>query len=211
MSFIYQKPRAADFILSEANGYQSRENIIVNAGAGVVAAGTLMAKITAANAGVATAKGGNTGNGTIGSITVSNEAITGAYTVSITEAATNGGEFMVTDPNGAVIGAGTVGVAFAAAGLGFTLSDGSTDFVVGDGWTIAVNAGLGEWVPYDDDGANDGRRAVTGILYAPVDATEHDVAAVAIVRSAEVAGELLVGLDAAGQADLLGLGILVRE
>src|SRR5690606_9066536 len=108
------------------------------------------------------------------------------------------------------VSAGKVGQAFSAGGLSFTLADGSTDFAKDDAFTIAVNAGLGEWVPYDDDGANDGRRAASGILYGTVDATEEDALGVAIVRDAEVEEALLIGLDDAGRADLQALGIIFR-
>lgn len=209
MTILQSTSRTAAFLLSEGNGEISREVVVINATAGKLAAGTLLAKITAANAGVVTA-GTNTGNGTFGAVTVGNTAITGAYKVAITAAVAGAGDFSVTDPLGDVIGNGSVATAFSAGGIGFTIADGSTDFAVGDSWTIAVNAGIGEWVPYDDDGANDGRRAATGILYEPVDATETDVEATAIVRSAEVAGALVVGLDDAGAADLLALGIVVR-
>lgn len=211
MPFIHQAARAADFILSEANGQRSRENIVIAAGSGVVHAGTLIAKITAANAATATAASGNTGNGTVGTITVTSDAVSGAYGVEITEAAENGGTFVVTGPAGAELGTGQVGTPFTGGGLTFTISDGSTDFAEGDAWTIAVQANLGEWVPYDEDGANDGRRAASGVLYAGVDASEADVQAVAIVRDAEVATTLLIGLDEAGRADLLALGVLARD
>jgi len=211
MPFVHQQPRAADFILSEANGQRSRENIIVSAGSGIVAAGTVIARITAANAATVTATSGNTGNGTLGSVTVSSQAVNGNYTVAITEALANGGKFTVTDANGDDVGAGQVGTAFTGGGLTFTLSDGSTDFAEGDSWTLAVKAALGEWVPYDDDGTDDGRRAATGVLYAAVDATNADVQAVGIVRDAEVAAALLIGLDAAGRADLDAIGVCARD
>ncbi|TBW02728.1 head decoration protein [Azotobacter chroococcum] len=210
MSVKTETRRAGDFILSEANGTRSREEITINAAAGKLSAGTLLARITAANAASATAGGGNTGNGTMGTITVGNEAITGTYTLTITEAAANAGDFSVTDPNGAVIGTGTVGVAFSAGGLAFTLADGTNDFAEGDTFSIAVNAGIGEWVAYDDDGTNDGRRAATGILYGSVDATSADARAVAIVRDVEVIESLLIGLDDNGKTDLLALGIIAR-
>lgn len=211
MPFTHQAARAADFILSEANGQRSRENIIIAAGSGVVQAGTLIAEITAANAATSTAAAGNTGNGTVGTITVSSEAVTGTYVVEITEATEDGGAFVVTSPVGAEVGTGEVGTVFSGGGLSFTISDGATDFAEGDAWTLEVQANLGEWTPYDEDGANDGRRAAAGILYAAVDATEVDVQAVAIVRDAEVATALLIGLDAAGRTDLQALGILPRD
>ena len=71
-------------------------------------------------------------------------------------------------------------------------------------------ANLGEYVPYDDDGTDDGRRAASGILFASVDATLNDVRAVAVVRDAEVIERLLTGLDTNGRADLLAKGIIIR-
>ena len=200
-----------EYLVSEANGSRSREQIVVNAGAGKLVAGTVMAKRSSANsAGSASAGGGNTGNGTFGTVTATNDAITGTYVITITEAATNGGTFEVVDPNSNVVGEGSVGVGFSAGGISFTLADGSTDFAVDDTWTVAVVAGQGEWVAYDDDGTDDGRRIAAGVLYAGVDATEADANAVVHVRDCEVIEAALVGLDANGKADLLALGIICR-
>ncbi|SDJ61037.1 head decoration protein [Pseudomonas indica] len=201
---------SGEFLLSEANGTRSREEVTITAGAGKLAAGTLIAKITAANAAVATAAAGNVGNGTMGSITVDSLAVTGEYTLVITAASADGGTFTLTDPLGSEVGMGTVGVAFTGGGLAFTLADGATGFAVDDAFTIDVVAALGEWVAYDDDGTDDGRRAASGILYAPVDATLNDIRTVAVVRDAEVIERLLTGLDDAGRADLLALGIVIR-
>ena len=210
MTIKIEGVHAGEFLLSEANGTRSREEVVISAGNGKVAAGTLIAKITAANAAVPTAKAGNVGNGVLGAITVGSPAITGTYVLAMTAASANGGAFSLVDPTGREVGAGTVGVAFTGGGLTFTLADGAVDFAVNDGFTIAVNANLGEWAPYDDDGANDGRRAASGILFAPIDATLNDVRAVAVVRDAEVIEGLLTGLDVAGEADLTALGIVIR-
>lgn len=210
MSIKTEGVHAGEFLLSEANGARSRENIVIVTGAGKLAAGTLLAMITAANAMVPTAAGGNTGNGTIGSIAIASDAVSGTYLLTITEAAANGGTFEVTSSSGAVIGTGEVGVAFEAAGIGFTLADGSTDFAEGDAFTLAVTANLGEYVAYDDDGTDDGRRTASAILYGPVDATDVDAMAVGVVRDAEVTERLLTGLDANGRADLSALGIVIR-
>lgn len=210
MSIKTEGVHAGEFLLSEANGARSRENIVIVTGAGKLAAGTLLAMITAANAMVPTAAGGNTGNGTIGSIAIASDAVSGTYLLTITEAAANGGTFEVTSSSGAVIGTGEAGVAFEAAGIGFTLADGSTDFAEGDAFTLAVTANLGEYVAYDDDGTDDGRRTASAILYGPVDATDGDAMAVGVVRDAEVTERLLTGLDANGRADLSALGIVIR-
>lgn len=203
---------AGEFLRSEASGTRSRENIVVAAGSGKLPAGQVLAKITAANALTATAKSGNTGDGTVGSTSVSSSAVSGIYTLTITKAETNGGEFEVAGPNGEVLGTGEVGTAFSAAGITFTLAAGSTDFVVGDGFTLTVKANLGEYFPYDDDGTpDDGRRTASAVLYAPVDATDQDIVAAAVVRDAEVIRSLLTGLDANGEADLASVGIIVRD
>lgn len=211
MSIKTEGVHAGEFLLSEANGERSRENITITSGSGILPAGTVLAKITADNALTATAKPGNTGNGTVGSASVSSSAVlAGTYVLEITEAAANGGEFEVTDPRGNLLGNGTVGVAFSAGGIGFTLADGSTDFVEGDAFNLVVKAGLGEYTAYDDDGTDDGRCVASAILYGAVDATATDVIATAIVRDAEVTERLLTGLDANGKADLQALGIIIR-
>lgn len=200
-----------EFLLSEANGSRSREEVVIAAGSGILKAGTLIALITAANALTPVADAGNTGNGTIGSVTVTSAAISGAYLLTISEAAENGGKFELADPTGAQVGEGTVGQAFTGGGLTFTLSDGATDFAEGDSFTLTVLANLGEYTPYDDDGTDDGRRVAGGILFASVDATTNDVRAVGVMRDAEVIESLLTGLDANGRADLLATGIVIRN
>lgn len=93
----------------------------------------------------AAALGTNTGNGAMGSITVSAGAMPGVYTLTIVEPGTNVGTFVVEDPLGNQVGDGVVASAFSAGGLAFTLADGSTDFVAGDSFaiTVAGNAFLG--------------------------------------------------------------------
>lgn len=76
--------------------------------------------------------GGNTGNGTMGTVTVTSAAA-GSYTVSFT----SGSAYSVTGPGGAV-GTGSTGSAFNTGGLGFTITAGATPFVAGDGFVITV-------------------------------------------------------------------------
>lgn len=102
------------------------------------AMGTVLGKTLTSGSATSAAASGNTGNGTMGSITVSGNAMVGQYTLRITKAATNAGEFSVRDPLGNLVGIGNVAVAFSAGGLAFTLADGSTDFAVGDIFYIAV-------------------------------------------------------------------------
>ena len=104
--------------------------------------GCLLAQTLTATA---AALGTNTGNGAMGSITVSAGAMPGVYTLTIVEPGTTVGTFVVEDPLGNQVGDGVVASAFSAGGLAFTLADGSTDFVAGDSFaiTVAGNAFLG--------------------------------------------------------------------
>lgn len=169
-----------------------------------------------ASAAVAAAYSGNTGNGAMGAITVSDGAKPGVYKLTITEPGTNVGNFVVEDPDGIVIGQGDVAAAFSAGGLAFTLADGSTDFAAGDGFTITVAAGDGQYAQYDNT-ATDGTGVAAGVLYAAALDSTATQKAVIIARDAEVAGVHLTwdaANDAAaitaGKADLAALGIIVR-
>ena len=97
----------------------------------------------------ATPAGGNTGDGTVTSLTADLSADTsGNYTLSVlttTLAAASSqdpgrpAEFRLTFPGGAIIGEGEVGTAFTGGGLAFALKeDGLTNFIIGDSFTIAV-------------------------------------------------------------------------
>jgi hypothetical protein len=67
----------------------------------------------------------------------------------------------------------------------------------------------GKYVAYNN-GASDGTQTAAGVLYQHVADSAADQKAVIIARDAEVNGDELTGSDAAGVADLLALGIIVR-
>lgn len=170
--------------------------------------------VTATSASVAA--GSNTGNGVMGAITVSNDAKPGDHILKITKAGTNVGDFQVVDPDGYMVGNGTVAVAFAGGGLAFTLADGSTDFAVGDTFTITVAAGSGNYAMHDAAGI-DGRNSAVAILFDAVDATLASVDGVGITRAAEVNADEITwktgisdGNKTAGIASLAALNIIVR-
>lgn len=81
-----------------------------------------------------------TGNGTMGSISVGTSPTTQTVTVQCIAAQTNAGLFKVTGALTGIIGVATVGVAFSSSQVNFTISDGSTDFIVGDVFTITLTA-----------------------------------------------------------------------
>ena len=205
----------AEFLLSEENGYRSRDNITLKTPENLKAGAVLGREITAATEASAAAAG-NTGDGAMGAVTASAGAKEGTYVLTIIEPAANAGTFTVEDPDGIEIGNGTVAVAFSAGGIAFTLADGATDFVAGDRFTITVTAASFKYQAHDP-AATDGTQDAVGILLSDIDASAADKAAAAITRDAEVkSGELIwkTGISAAdkelGIAALAEAGILVR-
>lgn len=164
--------------------------------------------ITAAGA-VSTAFASSTGNGTMGAVTLSAGAKAGTYKLVIVEPGANVGTFTVEDPDGKFVGRGVVAAAFSAGGLAFTLADGSTDFVAGDGFDIVVGGNSGNYAAYASGNA-DGTQAAVAILYdnVPDSTTEQKVCVIS--RLAEVKGSALTGYDASATAGLAAVNIIVR-
>jgi len=135
-----------------------------------------------------------TGNGTVSGLTLGPDAKPGNYRLEITAAITNGGEFKLTGPDGAiveqgfiVVGAGGTFVGANKRALNFTVTEGATDFALGDAFNITVfNERNGGKVVAWDPTAVDGRDDAAGVLYAAVDAALADTAGVIITRDAVV-------------------------
>lgn len=137
-------------VVLESHPLGFEQGLIVFAGADTYVEGTLMSRKLVADAIVAAADVGNTGDGTCTAVSV----LAGidipdadAWNLECTAAVTNGGVFKLEDPAGNVIetgitmtvGAGAVSV-FEIAGMTFTLTDGATDFIVGDKFSLTVAA-----------------------------------------------------------------------
>ena len=195
-------PRIKAVIISEASNQRSRENITVTQTGTALASGTLLTKVDA-GAGTFAMDAGATGDPTAGTIVIGAAAIPGVYVIEFTAAT----KFTVEDPNGKTIGTGTLGTAFNKAGVGVTLTAGTTPAVAGDTATITVAAGSGKYIAYTANGAAGPADAV---LYNWLPAKTGDAKAVGFVRDAELNRHELTGLDAAGQADLLRHGLVVR-
>lgn len=205
---------AGEFIVSEAPGSRSRDEVTILSGQ-VVGAGDVVGKVFAGTA-AAAAFSGNTGNGVMGAITVSGRAKAGVYKLSIIEPGTNIGTFEVSDPEGVLVGIGAVASAFSAGGLAFTLADGSTDFLAGDGFNITVTPTSEKYGLIDPEATN-GLEVAAGIAFDAVDATSGDLKGVIISRDAEV-NENEIGMSDADATEkavikrqLAALGIIVRS
>lgn len=214
MASFTEGRHTGEHIVSEANGARSREQGTL--AAGDLAAGTVLGKITKDGTTTVTADAGNTGDGTVGAVTVGADALVGDYVLTIIAGATDAGEFEVEDPNGVSVGTGTVAVEFDAGGLTFTLADGATDFAVGDRIVIGVDAGSGSYAALDLT-ATDGTDQAAAILYGGVDATAGAQPCTVHVRDCEVEAAALTWPDAAteqqitdGTAELNALGVIAR-
>lgn len=141
--------------------------------------GAVIGSVSLGTATDAVKSGGNTGNGTLtlGTPAVLANAQTGVYAVRCIAAAVDGGTFRVTDPQGNVLGDVDVGVAFANQ-VSFTIADGASDFVVGDGFDITVAPGSGKY-KLSATAATDGSNVPDLVLAHDVDATAEDKEAMA--------------------------------
>lgn len=161
-----------------------------------------------------------TGNGTISAITLGPLAQPGNYKIVATATDTNAGTFEVIAPDGRVVGlaatvsGGSGGTATIASDhLNATITDGSTDFAVGDYFNVAVfnQLGGGKVTAFNPAGV-DGSQDPAGILYGAVDASTADASGVLVVRAAEVAEDLLAwGAAVSVGQQAAALGRLARE
>ncbi|WP_419692236.1 head decoration protein [Burkholderia gladioli] len=157
---------------------------------------TLTTTATPGNPSIASAAGTNTGNGTIGTLSVAGYAAkAGVYTVEFDDAT----HFVVADPAGAEVGHGTTGVAFKAGGLSFTITAGGTAFNPGDSFSITVAAGSSKYKPFDPANV-DGSQIPSGILFATKDVTSVDKSCAVVVRLCEVNASELVWPTGMSQA-----------
>ena len=114
----------------------------------------------------AAAKAGNTGNGTIGALSVAGAPDTGIYTAT----ATSPTVFAVVDPEGNALGNATAGTPFTSGEINFTITAGGTAFAVGDGFNITVSDAVGTYI-LSVKTASDGSQTPVAILADDADAT----------------------------------------
>jgi len=94
-----------------------------------------------ATAGAASAGGGNVGNGTVSDIEAySGATLTETITMQCVAEEADGGQFYVSGSQSGALGMAEVGTPFVSDVISFTINDGSTDFDVGDSFTIATVA-----------------------------------------------------------------------
>jgi hypothetical protein len=162
-----------EHVLSEANGYRSREHIFILPQLIVLQPGTILGMVAEGNQAVAgVAQAGNVGNGVFAAPPTADAGVpAGRYQVLLEGVAANGGLFGVYDPDGVRLGDVAVGAAYNGP-INFTLNDGATDFAIGDGFDVTVSYAGGNTGLYGplDPAANNGLENFAAVLFgrAPI-------------------------------------------
>lgn len=190
------------------------EKAVVVSGAGSLVGGTVLGAATRAKGTIVA--GTNTGDGTIASFEMLNTAIIGAYKATCITAPTTSGannaKFSVITPSGVRLADATQAVAYSNH-LAFTITNRtSTDFAVGDSFTINVVAGSGKLKKIVST-AVDGSDIPYGVLCDAVDATSADkVASVYLTGEFNEAALVFGGSDTAAthKTGLRRIGIFLK-
>jgi hypothetical protein len=182
-------------------GYLPVETRKFTLATGTLALGAIVGLVLSATP-VGAAVAGNTGNGTIGTLSLGTNARAGVYRAVCIEPAANGGTFAIEDPDGVIIGRVNVGTP-ATGPVVFTIADGATDFVAGDSFTITV-AATGA-VLRCAAAATDGSSRPHGIVAMAADATAAATEVLVYERGEFDENQLSIGagLTVAGTRDVL--------
>lgn len=194
MTKVTMSPRAGGFILSEADGYRSRAQIIIAASQALLA-GAVLAAIPNGDPVVTPGTPVGPGNGTIGAWTADAGVPAGEWSIEILGSGATAA-FRVLRPDGSVDGVGAVGSAYNG-GINGTLADGGTDWGTGTRipFVVAYDEEGETYVKHDPEGT-DGSQIAKAILFDAVTTGAGETAkAAAIVRSAEVVADDLVWGD----------------
>jgi len=192
-----------DLLKWEMENNHSREHVTVLAGQDLVM-GSVIGKIKIGSVPTTGTAGTNTGNGTCVSVTGGAKTKVGVYNLRCVGVAANGGIFSVRDPDGESLPDAVMG-AYTNPAINFTLTDGATDFALGDSFTITVPAGSGKVRELNLTGI-DGSEDAYGILTAGADTTDTTRKQVAYTSGgvAELlAGETLTGAISGATAQVV--------
>lgn len=164
-----------DQLIADARNLVSQPIVL---GAGTLKRGTVLGQ-QSTNPISASATAGNTGNGTIGSLSVGASPLVGTYKATATSATV----FAVTDPEGNALGNATAGTAFTSSEINFTITAGGTAFAAGDSFSILVADAVGTYIECVKT-ASDGSQTPVAIL-----ADDADASAGPVTTGGYVAGE----------------------
>lgn len=215
MTKLHDSPGAGHFILSEANGYRSRQRITVGASQ-TLKAGSVLAAIGLGAVAAAAGAPVGPGNGAVGAWTADAGVPAGRWLIRLLATGATAA-FEVRRPDGSIDGQGAVGSAYNG-GINGTLADGSTDWGVGAEIPVDVSYEDGEVFVAHNPAGTDGSQYPRGVLFDDVTTGVGETAeAVGLVRHCEVAEHALVwGAHSAPQkvaalTALEALGVLARH
>lgn len=214
MTTFIEGRHAGAFLLSEANGNRSRENLTI-AVSQTVEPGTLLRKsaVVADVVAAPSAAGGNTGNATIAmdATAVTNKVKDGRYKGIAVTATTVRWE----GPDGKEIGTSTHGQLFAKGGVRLTITAGGTPNAAGDEFYVDVAADAQDYQHVAWAAADGMPDAIA--LYGAVTPADKTTRISGIVRDATVNGKEIAwpeGVSAGDKANacqaLADLGVIVR-
>jgi hypothetical protein len=151
-----------DQLIADARNLVSQPIILA---AGTLKRGTVLGQQTAQPI-TAAVTAGNTGNGTIGTLSVGSAPKTGNYALTATDAT----HFAVVDPEGVSLGTAVAGTPFTGTEINFTITAGGTAFVAGDSFTVTVADAVGTYIESVKT-AGDGSQNPVAILADDADAS----------------------------------------
>ena len=159
--------------------------------------------------------GTNTGNGVLSgfALAAGGPAKIGNYEVTCIAAATNSGTFKIVDPDGITIGTMVVGETPIVGGITFTIADGAADFVIGDTFTLPVEAGSGKLL-LSLAAAVDGSQVPYAIATEAVNAAATDVTTSVWITGSFAEENITFGTGHTADSvrdQLRALGIILRS
>jgi hypothetical protein len=131
--------RTGEFLLSEADGTLSREAVILASGAGALAAGSVLGRITKRQAAAPIPTIVGTGSGVMTGLTFGPDVQVGSYVITLLATSATAA-FSVVAPDGTALPNGAVATAYKSNHLSFLIANGGT-MTIGDVFTVVVTAG----------------------------------------------------------------------
>lgn len=187
MTVLSEGNNFRDIVRYEGDNAGRLSRIVVTVVSGLnLLMGMVLGMITKSTPTTGTAAAGNTGGGTVGSVTAGAKAKIGEYQIKCVAytASPLAATFEVTDPDGVRLPDASL-AAYVSDAINFDIADGSPDIAVGDIWTITIVKGS-EQVKGITPGAVDGTQDAYGILTADCDATLAAKEAVAVYKDAVI-------------------------
>lgn len=138
MTTLTMGARPFEFLLSEAPGALSREQVTIASGAGVLEPGSVLGRITKRQAAAPIPTIVGTGTGLMSGLTFGPDVQVGSYVITLLATSATAA-FSVVAPDGTALPNGAVGTAYKSNHISFSIANGGT-MTTGDAYTVVVTA-----------------------------------------------------------------------